>query len=144
MAEQSQHTDSLGERLLREERLDKSEYEEYRMNLETALTRALRMEKITFHVCWGALVLAMILMFVGGSQIVGAFDPFDNNANALSVTLGVVFVIANIVWPLSLASVYSRLRPRIRFVKDEIHDAKIEALQFEVTKLREELSKRTK
>lgn len=139
MAEVPKPNSSLGEGLLREETVNESDYEEYRMNLELALNRAERYERITFHVCWSSLLLAFVLMFVGGSQVVGAFDPFDKDANPLSITLGVVYVLANIAWPLSLAAMYSRFRPRIRDIKHEITESKIDRLQREVEQLRERL-----
>jgi uncharacterized membrane protein len=142
MFEQGKLKRSLGAALLREETLDKSAYEEYRMNLELALNRAERFEKIVFHICWASLLVALVLMFVGGSQVVGSFDPYDETANPLSITLGIIYVLANIAWPLSLASLYSRFRPRIRSEKQELSDAKIDNLQREVEELREGLGER--
>ena len=109
------------------------------MNLDLALSRDERLEKVAFHVCWVSFLLALILMFVGGSQVVGSFDPYDDNANPVSITLGVVWVLASIAWPLALASVYSRFRPRIRNLRQHISDAKIDKLQHEVDKLKEQL-----
>lgn len=139
MVELPRQNNSLGAALLREETPDKSEYEEYRMNLELALNRSERFARITFHVCWVSFLTASVLMFVGGTHIVGSFDPYDNTANPLSIALGVIYVLANIAWPLSLASLYSRFRPRIRSVKQEISDTKIDQLQREVERLREQL-----
>lgn len=112
------------------------------MNLELALSRAERFERITFHTCWASFLVALVLMFVGGSRIAGSFDPYDERANPLSITLGILFVLSNIAWPLSLASVYSRLRPWIRSVKQEVSDAKIDSLQREVEELREQQGQR--
>ena len=139
MAEVPNPKQSFGAELLREETIDESEYQEYRMNLELALNRAERFEKIAFHVCWVSLLLSFGLMFVGGSQIVGAFDPFSKNANPLSIALGIVYVLACIAWPLSLATLYSRFRPRIRNIKQEISESKIDQLQREVEQLRNRL-----
>lgn len=133
---------SLSAALLRAETLDKSKYEEYRMNLELALNRAERFEKIAFHTCWASLLVAVVLSFVGGSKVVGSFDPYDERANPLSITLGIIYVLASIAFPLSLASSYSRFRPRIRSVKQEISDAKIDKLQREVEELRGQLGDR--
>lgn len=138
MIELPEPTNSLRAALLREETPNKSEYEEYRMNLELALNRAERLERITFHVCWVSMLLAFGLSFVGGSRIFGSFDPYDDTANPLSIALGVIYVLACIASPLSLASLYSRFRPRIRSMKHEITDAKIEQLQREVERLREQ------
>lgn len=142
MIEPPEPTNLLRSALLREETPNKSEYEEYRMNLELALNRAERLERITFHVCWISLLLAFGLMFVGGSRIFGSFDPYEETANPLSVAIGVIYVLACIAFPLSLASLYSRFRPRIRSIKHEITDAKLEKLQQEVERLREQLGER--
>lgn len=139
MAEVPKTNGSLGEGLLREETVIESEYEEYRMKLELALIRAERSERIVFHVCWISFLLSFALTFVGGSRIVGSFDPYGKTANPLSIALGVLYVLATIAWPLSLASVYSRFRPRIRDIKQEISESKIDQLQHEVEQLREKL-----
>lgn len=113
------------------------------MNLEVALNRAERVEKIVFHICWTSFLAAMVLMFVGGTKMFGSFDPYDEGATTLSITLAIIYVLANIAWPLSLASMYSRFRPRIQSVKQEISSAKIDNLLREVEDLREQLRERT-
>lgn len=137
MGDQRKRELSLRTALLQAEPFNQSDYEEYRMNLELALTRAERLERTTFHVCWVALALACILTFVGGTEVVGAFDPYSDNATPLSIGLGVIYVTANITWLLALASHYSRFGPRIRRVKQEIMAAQIEQLRHEVERLRE-------
>lgn len=139
MVERPEPTNSLGAALLREDTPDESAYEEYRMHLELALDRAKRLERITFHVCWISMLLAFGLSFVGGSRILGSFDPYDDAATPLSITLGALYVLACIAFPLSLASLYSRFRPRIRSIKQGITDAKIDQLQREVEGMRERL-----
>ena len=139
MSEQQRHENSLGAALLREETHDETKYEEYRMSLELALNRAQRRERIAFHVCWVSMLVAMVLMFVGGSGVVGSFDPYDDTATPLSITLAVIWTLANVAWPLSLASVYSRFRPRIRHLKQDASDARIDQLERSVEKLRERL-----
>lgn len=135
-------TDSTGsiksfrDQLLDAEQVHETRYEEHRMNLEFALNRAERNERNTGYVCAIAFVVSFVLMFVGGSQVLGAFDPYDKDANALSVTLGAIYVLASVTWPIALAVGFSRLRPRIANLKQEITDAKIESLQLEVSKLR--------
>ena len=130
---------TLGERLLSEEIPDQSQYEEYRMNLEQALQRTRKYEQITVHVCWITFLLGFLLMIVGGSQAVGPFDPTDADANPLSITLGVIYVLCMITWPLSLAVGFSRFRPRIKDLREEIRDAKLDQLEQEVRQLREKL-----
>src|SRR6056297_1344471 len=67
------------------------EYEEYRMNLRQKLLTSKRNAKLAFHVCWVSFFLSIVLMFVGGTKVVGAFDPYEADANFLSVTLGSLY-----------------------------------------------------
>ena len=136
MGEQQKPEPSLGAALLQAETSNQSAYEEYRMKLELALTRAERFERTTYHVCWVSLTLACVLTFVGGTQVAGSFDPSQDNATPLSIGLGIVYVLANITWPLALASYYSRFRPKIRTMKHELLASQLDQLQQEVEKLR--------
>ena len=142
MLEQDGPKKSISSALLRAAKPDESGYEAYRMKLESALNRAERVERITFHIGWVSFLTSVTLSLVGGTQIAGSFDPYDANANPLSITLATIYVLASIAWPLSLASLYSRFRPRIRSVKQEINDARNEQLQREVKELREQLRNR--
>src|SRR5262245_63122868 len=92
--------------------LSDSQYKEYRMSLENALTLAERRERLIGRIAGTAFVVGMILMFVGGSKIVGAFDPWSKDATILSKTLGVIYVTATLVWPIALATYFARLRPQ--------------------------------
>ena len=58
MTEQNKPAGTLRDALLQEEPPNPSEYEEYRMNLETALNQAQRQAKIAFHTCWVAFLQA--------------------------------------------------------------------------------------
>ena len=127
--------------LLREETLDESKYEEYRMNLHLALNRAERRERITFHICWVSMLVAWGLSLVGGLRIIGSFDPYDPTATAFSVATGVIFVLACIVFPLSLASLHSRFRPRIHRIRQEIGTVKTGKLQRQIKTLQAPLGK---
>src|SRR6185436_10040643 len=114
----SQVTNRLASQLLQlEEPLNESQYKEYRMSLENALTLAERREKLVGRIAGTAFVVGMILMFVGGSKVVGAFDPWSKDATVLSVTLGAIYVTATLVWPIALATYFARLRPKIRNLK---------------------------
>ncbi len=137
MNETSKTNSLLGEALLREEPPNPTEYKEYRMKLELALNRAERWERMTFHVCWISMLSAIGLSFVGASRIFGSFDPYDSSATLLSVVLAVIYVLACIAFPLSLASLYSRFRPRVSRARQALADAKIDQLQREVEALRE-------
>jgi len=109
--------------LLREEALDESRYEEYRMNLDLELNRTERRERMTFHICWVSLLLAWGLSLLGGLRVIGSFDPYDKTATALSIATGAAYVLACIVFPLSLAALYSRFRPRLQRIQQLIGDA---------------------
>lgn len=143
MADRPEPADSRRDQLLRcEETIHSPRYEEYRMNLQTALSRAERNERWTFNLGWISFLLALILMFVGGSKVVGAFDPTDTRANPLSITLGIIYFLANITWPLALASHYSRFRPIRLELKGKLRDAEIADLKHEVAELRRQLEQR--
>lgn len=111
-------------------------YEEYRMKLEEALTKAERREKQVGVVAVVSFVVALVLMFVGGTQVVGAFDPWDEDANALSIMLGVIYVIASVLFWLLLAAYFSRFRPRVRQARDDLRDAHLAKLEHEIAELR--------
>ena len=134
-------TNRLASQLLElDEPLSDSQYREYRMSLENALTVAQRRERLFARIAGTAFVVGLILMFVGGSKVVGAFDPWSNDATIFSVTLGVIYVAATIVWPIALATYFSRLRPRIRDIKEQIRDTSLLAIQSEVAQLRKEIA----
>ncbi|MCA9057912.1 MAG: hypothetical protein KDA85_05415, partial [Planctomycetaceae bacterium] len=95
-------------------------YEEYRMTLNDALDRAERNEKRTGWTAISCFVIALGLMFVGGSQVVGSFDPTDKDATAVSITLAAIYAVSAIVAWLALASYFSRFRPRTRQAKENI------------------------
>lgn len=100
-----------------DESLSDSEYKDYRMNLMNALNAAERKEKLAAAVGAAAFATALVLMFVGGSRIVGDFDPWSKDANPLSVTVGVVWCLASVTWPLALAVGFGRFRPAIGAAK---------------------------
>ena len=127
----------FAEQLLQQDKsLTESDYKEYRMELENALTIAKRREKICFHCVWMSLIVLIVLIPLGGSKIVGGFDPFDKNANLLSMGLMLILVLAEVTFPLALASYYTRFRQRVRDVREQLRDAQIESLQYEITELK--------
>ncbi len=109
------------------------------MKLEHALTVAERREKWTYYTAIITGILAMVLMFVGGTRIVGDFDPWDRNATVLSVTLGVIYCICAALCPLAIASYYSRFRPAVRNVKEQLREASIQSLHDEIADLRKQV-----
>ncbi len=125
--------------LQQDQPFSESEYKEYRMKLEDALTAARRRERLVGHAAWVSFLIGVVLMFVGGSRVVGDFDPWSREATILSVMLGVIYCIAAVTWPLAMASYFSRFRPRVRDIKEQIRDTTICALQCEIAELRKQI-----
>jgi hypothetical protein len=119
-----------------------SHYKEYRMSLEAALNRAERNERLSFHACWIGFLLAFVLMFVGGTQILGSFDPTDDRATAVSIALASIYALAMLTWPLAAAFYFSRVRPRIKRIKEDIRDAEIAELKRDVAELRDVIQRK--
>ena len=137
MDSHAKSTKLLQSDLIRCERpIDNTKYEEYRMNLEASLNRIQRHERLVYHICWVSLVIAAILMFVGGSGVLGSFDPYDDRANALSIALGVIFVTANITFAVSFASMYSRFQPGAKRIREDLRDANLADAKREIVELR--------
>jgi hypothetical protein len=128
----------LASELLRQdEPLSDSEYQAYRRKLETALTTAERREKLVGRIAVASFIISFTLMFVGGSRVLGDFDPWSKNANIVSVTAGTVYILAIVLFFLSLASYYSRFRPGVREARERLRDATILDLQRQIRELRE-------
>lgn len=125
--------------LAQDQSLTDSDYKEHRMKLDHALTIAERREKLTVRVAGTSFVLGIILMFVGGTKVFGEFDPWSKEATILSVTLGVIYAISTIAWPIALAVGFSRYRPRIRELKEQIRDTSLLALHGEIAELRKQI-----
>jgi len=136
----SKPPESFSAQLLRQDgALTDSHYQEHRMQLEQRLARAEIIERRAKWIVIAAFFIAMALSFVGGSRVLGSFDPTDSNANALSVTLGVIFWIANITWMIGVASYYSRFRPGTRRARERLMENTLQELQQEVRELRARL-----
>ena len=122
-----------------DEPLPPSDYKAYRMNLENALASAERREKLAARTALAAFVVSAVLMFVVGSRVFGDPDPWSRNATVWSVSLGAIYAMASIVWPLALAVGFSRFRPRVKEIKEQIRDTGILALQSEIRELRKQV-----
>jgi hypothetical protein len=129
--------------LQQDESLSDSKYQEYRMKLENALRVAERREKLAGRVVVASCVITVTLMFVGGSRLLGDFDPWSKEANFVSVAAGVVYLLATGVFFLSLASYFSRFRPGVKAAREEIRDAMLLDLQRQVRELREQGERRS-
>lgn len=121
------------------------QYREYRDQLAHALNRARRKERIAYWICAVTAPISVALMFVGGSGVLGSFDPWSREATPLSITLAAIYVISSVVFWILLASFYSRFRPRTRAAENGVRDAlllqlasKLESLQKEVAALKNE------
>lgn len=126
--------------LQQENSVTDSAYKEYRMKLEQALRVAERRETLAGRVAAVSLVIGIVLMFAAGTKVIGSIDPGDADATIMSVSLGVVYWLAIVAGLISMASYYSRFRPRIREIKDQIRDNNIVALQYEIAELRKQIS----
>ena len=119
MTEPSSSKAAFQDNLARLETIPNDKYEKYRMKLNIEIEKTIYRERVATHLCWVSLALSIVLMYVGGSKVLGSFDPYSDTANPLSIALGVVFIVANIVWPISLASVLSRFMPRLRALREK-------------------------
>lgn len=136
----SEKTIRIGAKLLQHDQsLTDSEYHEYRMKLDRALARAERREKQARIVVVVSFAVALALMFVGGGRLLGSFDPFDKNATITSVTLGVIYCAAAVLFWVSIASYFSRFRPQAREARDNVRDAHIFEIQRDICSLRKQI-----
>ncbi|MGL4555129.1 MAG: hypothetical protein ACRC33_28520 [Gemmataceae bacterium] len=132
--------DRFASRLLQaDEPVSEAQYQEYRMNLENALSAAQRREKWAGRLAGVTLVVGLLLLFAGGSKLFGSFDPWSKDATALSVAAGLAYVAVATTCAITLASYYSRFRPATREAKERIRDALLLDLQRQVRELRERL-----
>jgi hypothetical protein len=137
----SRNTNSFASQLLQQdEAMSGSQYKDYRRKLEHALTTAQRRGELVYWLCAASCVVSLTLMFVGGSKIIGAFDPWSEEANVWSVAAGSVYLLATVVFFLSLASYYSRFRPGAREARERLRDASILELQRQVCELRKQIA----
>lgn len=139
MADSSRLNPFQTQLLRQDQTLNETQYKEYRMQLEQALTRVERREKVAMWVAYIAIPLAVALSFVGGSGVIGAFDPYDPQANPLSMTIAGIFILSLIAGPMGISSYYTRFRPKIKEIKDQIRDANILAIHSEVAELRKQV-----
>lgn len=106
------------------------------MQLEQQLKRAERNEKRVYWVVVGAAVIAGCGFLLKASNTLGGFDPWDQDATALSVTVGVVLAMALIIFWYGLLAYYGRFRLVTKDVKEKLIFESIRELQREVGELR--------
>ena len=118
---------------------DDREYRAYRARLERALAGAERRERVVFLVCSASCVAMVTLMFVGGTGVLGEFDPWSKGATAWSVAAAVAYVLSTAVFFLSIASYYSRFRPRSKRAREQLREASILELQGQLREMRNQI-----
>lgn len=132
---------SLLSELVEQDRLTQGgEYKTYRARLARSIESAKRRERIAFRVCAVAGVISSSLMFVGGTRIVGSFDPWSAEATVISMFLGAGFLTSTIVFWVLLASYYSRFRPRTRQAHEDLRDLQLLRLESQVETLQLQVS----
>lgn len=141
MADPQDNRDFATRLLRQDEPLSDAAYQGYRDRLEASLRAAEWREKWAGRVVVVACVVSLTLMFVGGSQWLGDFDPWSKESNAVSVIAGIVYVIATATVCLGLAAYYSRFRPGVRAARERLRDVAILDLQRQVRELRESLAR---
>ncbi len=136
---------SFSQRLIEQDRpLHSPQYQEHRMQLELKLNQARSRELLTFRVVVAALLTALVLLPVCGMRLFGSPDPGDQNANWLSVSLSAIQILATVTFWIGLASYYSRFRPAVRQLSEDVRDETIRELRDEVRTLQQQVAKFTK
>jgi hypothetical protein len=125
------------ELLRQDEPLSDSQYEEYRGNLDRALAKTERREKLARRFVVASLVISFVLMFVGGSKLLGSFDPWSKDATFVSAALGLVFSLAIAIFLLSAVAYFWWFQPGVKDAKERLRDANILDLQRQIRELRE-------
>jgi hypothetical protein len=125
------------ELLRQDEPLSDSEYQTYRGKLENALATTARREKLTRRFVVASCVITFALMFVGGSKVVGDFDPWSKDATFVSMTLGLVFSLAIATFLLSSVTYFWWYQPKVKDAKERLRDANLLDLQRQIRELRE-------
>lgn len=126
--------------LAQDDWLQESVYTAYRSQLAQQLETARRRERLAYWVCAVAGVLSFTLMFVGGSRVLGSFDPWDKSATVLSMALGGLYVASSILFWGLLASYYSRFRPHTRLAQEQLRDAQQLRLEAQVAALQQDIA----
>jgi hypothetical protein len=137
MAEQPIPEDFASQLLRQDEFLSSERYKDHRMRLEQRLIQAESRERMVKQFIVGALMTAFLAFLIAASRVFGSPDPFDDDATILSTIVGVIYVVAWIVFFVGAASYFSRFAPRARLAREELLQASIQELRNEVRELRE-------
>jgi hypothetical protein len=140
MAE-SPHVNRFAELLLHQDQpLSGPEYQEHRMKLEQLLKRTQGRERLAVWAASISIGVAFVGMVLGGSGLIGDFDPSSKDATIWSAIVGVAYVIAWIVFFVSIVASFSRFQPRVKDLKEQLRDASILALHGEIAELRRQVA----
>jgi hypothetical protein len=123
--------------LRQDESPTEAEYQAYRGKLDSALRASERWAKWTGRVVAASCIIGFVLMFAGGSKVLGDFDPWSQNATPVSVALGLVFALTIVVFLLSSTTYFWWLQPGVQGVKGRLRDANILDLQRQLSELRQ-------
>ena len=123
MAEHNSMKSISSQLLAHDARETGDQYLDYRNQLTRALDAARRSERIAYWICAVSGPVSVVLMFVGGSKVLGSFDPWSNDATPLSMAAGVIYVVSLIAFCVGLASFYTRFRPRTRAAEDNLRES---------------------
>lgn len=137
--------ENFGADLLRQDRLlDSERYKEHRMQLEHRLARAESRERHTRHMVVGAiLVVASSFLILAARGFRGA-APFDRDATAFTITVGVAYAIAWLVFFVGVVSNLFRYLPRAQRAREELREETIRELGRDVADLRQVVEARSK
>lgn len=131
-----QNPKDFSRRLLEQDEVMGSDrYKEHRMQLEQQLVRAEARKRLAKQVVICAILIAVGVFPLVGSGVLGSPDPYDKNANWLSVSAGGVYFLSIAIVFIGLASYYSRLNPGVTRAREELRDESIRELQKEVSRL---------
>ena len=132
------------ELLRQDELLDSERYKEHRMQLEHQLARAESRERLAKHVVIGAILVATLAFSILGLRGFRGADPFDKEATAFTIAVGVAYTLAWVVFFVGVASYFSRFLPRMRRAREELREETIRELRREVADLRQLIEGRSK
>ncbi len=112
------------------------------MQLEHRLSVAEARAKFVSRVVVAALAVAVVLLPVLGSRVVGSPDWTDRAATPLSVALGFVYFLSVSIVLVGVASYYSRWLPSARRSREDLLADAVEQLRKELAEVRRLVERR--
>jgi hypothetical protein len=126
--------------LQQESSLSRQPYQEHRMQIEARLDQAERYQKYAKTTGFVAILVAAALFPIVASGTLGGADPYDKDANLISVSLAILYFITCGVAAISIASFYSRFAPRARQAREDLRDEMLQEMRQELAELRDQVS----